>query len=147
MASPLQVDVSVFKGNIKVDLDYLFWGGEDFPGKHLLQFVNEAETVARNFESELPKLPFDVGIRSARGGFSTKGGLHYHKTIFVDLSVERGDLMGPEGDRFLREFKKFVQGFGGELTNKGRRVASAARATRLAERWIRREGDGCGPRG
>lgn len=142
MASPLQVDVSVYKGNIKVDIDYVMPGGDDLTGSYITLWVKEAEATGKRLETALIRLPFDVGIRGKpREGFSTEGGLHYRKTVYVDLSVEAEALGGvdaPVGDRFLAEFGKVVKSMGGELTNKGRRVSS--RAARLAGRWIARHG-------
>jgi hypothetical protein len=140
MASPLQVDVSVYKGNIKVDIEYVMPGGDDLIGSYITLWVKEAEKTGKRLEEALIRLPFSggVGIRGKpREGFSTTGGLHYWKTIYVDLSVEAEALGGvdaPVGDRFLEQFGKIVKSMGGELTNKGRRVA------RLAGRWIARHG-------
>jgi len=124
MSTQLQVDVSVYQGNIKVDVEYLALYGEGIPGSEITKFVKNAEKAGKDIEAALVKLPFDVGIGDVRGeGFNTKGGLVYQKTIFVDLSVDREDLMGLTGDAFLEAFKGVVSSMGGTLTNNGRRVA------------------------
>ena len=122
----LEVDVSVYQANIKVDVEYFLPGIVEMSQGLLTQFVQQAPGQVAKVRQAAIRLPgFDVGIRDERGGDFTASGpvLTYTSTIYVDLSVERSELSGPTGDRFLQSFSQAVQALGGTVTNKGRRVS------------------------
>lgn len=113
----LEVDVSVYQSNIKVHLTSLMGG--TVSQADMLKWVKGAPAQAKQLESRMIQLPFDVGIRSTSAGFQKST---YESIWYIDLSVDRTELIGPTGDAFLKEMKPLVQRLGGKLWNKGTAV-------------------------